>query len=100
MYMGVRKTMSRKIEYGPGSGAVAIHEYELREQERKEEIDRRRWEKEMELKERELQMKSQDIAQFSSKLDRIEQTLSRIENMLSRFETQYFYPFTQINKDK
>lgn len=82
-----------------GFGAIAMAEYEEREQKRIEEENRQRWNKEIELKERELQLKSQQVTQLESRLERMEQSLSRIESTLVRYEAQYFQPLVlKINK--
>lgn len=92
--------MAKDYEYGPGFGAIAMSEYEQREQARKEAEDRARWEREMSLKEKELEMKSQSNNDIIARLERIEQSLGWIEATLSRHETQYFYPFSLVIKDK
>lgn len=92
--------MAKDYEYGPGFGAIAMCDYEKREQARKEAEDRARWEREMSLKEKELEMKSQSNNDIIARLERIEQSLGRIEATLSRHETQYFYPFSLVIKDK
>lgn len=86
----------RLYESKLNNGAVACAEFEDKRQHKsfpKEELRL--------LSDREilaLERFSNNIESLSHNLEVIQASLNRIENTLSRYETQYFYPFTLIDK--